>query len=437
MMRKTSLSLATSSLLLSLVLGACNQSPRLSSPEVSQQAMTSASDDAMVWLNSQYRTNGTSSCVDSYQDDKDIAYTYDMALAVHAYLLKNDQGKAKNILDSFKARQLSDFSDTSQWDGGSWYAAYHCNTGSTSWTPFHEEKFTDVGPTAWVALAAIAYRKKYNDAAYDDMIIRAAEYMSRNQWKTQWGGDGGVNFASNRLQTVSSTEHNLDAFAIFKNIQLIPALNTLANQRLTGDFSVGTSLGNADHFLRNQVWNSAELRLNGGRGDTKFPTDMLSWGAPAFGPYNDNLYYSVVRHIVENTNPSHQNAFNVNGYGTQYAVDFIARTSDKDSWFEGTGQMIVALKMASKFYRSKGWSSAAIDSKMNTYLNAMKNVQAYTKANGYNGMGSYNGGLPYSWNGTNNTYFTMLKNPSVAATTWLIFAEAGYNSFYPDFVNFY
>ncbi len=410
--------------------------------------------NAYGWLDGQYLEG----CVQSYKNDfndqytiengvyklvvprapDDRGYTYDQALAVIAYLQDTRHGnrrhsatKAWAILNRLKALQNAE---------GSWYTAYTCSISSTNGAV--AEPFTDVGPTAWVGLAALAYKARNpDDTTFDDMIVAIARYVSSNQWKTQWGGDGAVNFASNRLQSVASTEHNLDLYAFLKGIRANSALYARANATLAGDYSIDSTLGNIYIFLTNNVWNQAELHFNGGRNDAKFPTDMLTIGSASMGDDCNNAYYSLVRWAVE-TSPS---PFEYNGVvdfvhsreranqGTYFNAwyDYFSASAgsngdlvivnDKlqDAWYEGTGQMVVALKMARAFYASLGWGTSGIQERIDQYLG---NLVARQQGDG---------GLSYSDRGSSNTYFRMKTASAVAATTWLIFAARGFNCFYP------
>ena len=408
--------------------------------------------NAYGWLDGQY----LGGCVESFKNDyndqytltngvyklvvprapDDRGYTYDQALAVIAYLQDPRPGnssatKAFAILNRLKAAQNSE---------GSWYTAYTCSTSSTNGAV--AEPYTDIGPTAWVGLAALAYKAKNPTVTtFDDMIVGIARYISSNQRKTQWGGDGGVNFASNRLQSVASTEHNLDLYAFLKGIRANSTLYAKANASLAGDYSIDSTLNNIYTFLTHSVWNATELHFNGGRRDTKFPTDMLTWGSASMGDDFNDAYYSLARWAVE-MSPS---PFEYNGVvdfvhsreranqGTYFNAwyDYFSASSgtngdlvivdDKlqDGWYEGTGQMVVALKMLKAFYAGRGWNTSAIQGKIDLYLG---NLIARQQGDG---------GASYSDRGSSNTYFRMKTASGVAPTAWLIFAAGGFNSFYP------
>jgi hypothetical protein len=169
---------------------------------------------------------------------------------------------------------------------------------------------------------------------------------------------------------------------------------------------------------------------------------MLTFGSASLGDDFNNAYYSLVRWAVE-TSPS---PFEYNGVadfvhgreranqGTYFNTwyDYFSANSgtngdlvivndkQQDGWYEGTGQMVVALKMARAFYLGLGWGIGAIQGKIDLYLD---NLIARQQADG---------GLSYSDRGSNNTYFRMKTASGVASTTWLIFAARGFNCFYPS-----
>src|SRR5206468_2450001 len=66
---------------------------------------TMASNNAYNWLKSRLLSTGL---VDSYQNQDDICYTYDQAVAAIAFLAKGDNTNARKILDAVKSLQGSD-----------------------------------------------------------------------------------------------------------------------------------------------------------------------------------------------------------------------------------------------------------------------------------------------------------------------------------------
>src|ERR1700682_5357343 len=77
---------------------------------------TGASNNAYNWLKSRMLSTGL---VDSYQNQDDICYTYDQAVAAIAFLAKGDNTNARKVLDAMKSLQGSD---------GSWHTAYFGNS---------------------------------------------------------------------------------------------------------------------------------------------------------------------------------------------------------------------------------------------------------------------------------------------------------------------
>jgi hypothetical protein len=313
---------------------------------------SAASDKAYGWLKMQQDKNSTG-LVESYNVKGQLAnvcFTYDQAVAAVAFKAKGDSARAKLILDRLQSLQLS---------SGSWYTAYNCST-LVPW-----ESHQHVGPNLWIVLAA----KYYGGSTYDVMAKKAIDWTLQFQ-QADGGVNGGLN-ADGSVITWCSTEHNEDAYAAYNK------------------YGYSTAANKVKGFLDNQVWKGTHFW--GGRNDSNDPMDTNSWGVMSLGAttYGVSLDYVMTNHRTQ-----------MDGYD---AFDF---NSDRnDIWFEGTGQMVVAFKVAGRTSDANYFTNQIIKSQKS------------------------NGGIPYSLKGTNNGYWTMRKEESVAATGWLIFAIHNVNPF--------
>lgn len=295
----------------------------------------------------------TTGLVESYNINGQLAnvcFTYDQAVAAIAFKAKGDSARAKLVLDRLQSLQMS---------SGSWYTAYNCST-LQPW-----ESNQHIGPNLWVVLAA----KYYGGSTYDAMAIKAIDWTLQFQ-QSDGGVNGGLN-ADGSVITWCSTEHNEDAYAAYNK------------------YGYTTPANKVKSFLDNKVWKTDHFW--GGRDDSRDPLDVNSWGVMALG---SNTYGISLDYALTN----HRNVKN--------GIDAFDFDSDKDDiWFEGTGQMVVAFKVAGRNNEASYFTNEIIKGQKT------------------------NGGVPYSLLGTNNGYWTMSKAESVAATGWLIFAIHNVNPF--------
>jgi hypothetical protein len=294
--------------------------------------------------------------VDSYQNQDDICYTYDQAVAIIAFLAKGDITNARKVLDAAKSLQGSD---------GSWYTAYFGNTLAVQETQKH------VGPVMWMALAVASYETRSGDiTTYRPMAQKAINWCLQFQ-QPDGGINGGLDFSGNPVSW-ASIEHNEDAYA---------ALNY---------FGDAAHAAQVKSFIDNAGWDAVNNRFFAGRNDPNDPLDVNTWGVGSLGAagthdYQQALTYAMTHHRNTQTATLGSRTVTVDGF------DF---NSDRnDVWLEGTGQMVVAFQVATR------------SSDANYFTNQIILAQ------------DSDGGVPYSLNGTNNGYFRRTK--LFSTTNWI------------------
>ena len=335
-------------------------------PGVTANSTTAASDNAYNWLKSRMVSTGL---VDSYQDSRDICYTYDQAVAAVAFQVKGDATNARRVLDALKSMQYGD---------GSWNTAYYCKSKGVQETQKH------VGPVLWIAMAAAYYEKQTGDTQYRPMGDKAVRWALQFQ-QADGGLNGGLDYNGTAL-TWASTEHNEDAYSAFTS------------------FGYTTDASEVKSFLDNVVWDGVNLRWYAGRNDPNDPMDVNSWGVSALGAAGTRDYQRSLDYVMTH----HRSTQSQRTGSTTLTVDAFDFNSDKnDIWFEGTGQMIVAFKIVGRTSDADYFTGQLLKGQHS------------------------DGGVQYSLKGTDNGYWIMSKAKSVAATGWLIFAIHGVNPFKP------
>ena len=91
------------------------------------------------------------------QPNEDVAYTYDEAIAAVAFLAVGQTEATTGILTALQGLQNVN---------GSWANAYSSKSAIV-------DKEEDLGPTAWVVLAATAYHTQTASTQYDAMAKKA------------------------------------------------------------------------------------------------------------------------------------------------------------------------------------------------------------------------------------------------------------------------
>ncbi|WP_321575633.1 beta-1,3-glucanase family protein [Paenibacillus guangzhouensis] len=383
-----------------------------------------ASDRAYTWLKAQQDlTIGMAGdgMVDSFDDwwdatnRKQIAYTYDQAVAAIAFMLKGDRVRAEKVLT-----KMSQFQDAD----GSWINSYWWNNG------YGEEIRKHVGPVAWMVMAYMTYEKKYGDLRFQPNVKKALDWAVTFQ-KANGGISGGrtqwdvPNTWTDEVWT--STEHNEDMYNVLKYYaNVFQDRTTIYNNAADG----------VKNFLDNVVWNDSLKRWNGGWKnntnliDPNVPLDVNPWGVLSMGLTGTRDYKQSLA-FVDNANgtgtvadPKYVHTLDYDGTNMMTAYDFdweydcaeaVTPTGQPngnkcaDIWFEGSAFMSTAHYMNGN------------TAKANAILDELIKKQGTS--------GTLLGGLPYSLKGSNNNYWKMSQENCVSSTGWLIIAIARYNPF--------
>ncbi|WP_313640181.1 fibronectin type III domain-containing protein [Paenibacillus sp.] len=390
--------------------------------KASADAAADASNRALIWLKAQqdatagYAFDGL---VDSFEDfwgpnnPKQIVYTYDQAVAAIAFIVKGERTRAEKVLN--KMRDIQDPS-------GFWLNSYWYNNG------FGEEIRKHVGPVVWMAMAAMAYEKQYNDSRYRPMALKALDW-SLSYKKANGSIAGGWSGWSNSDEPWSSTEHNIDIYRVLQYYASVDSSKAAA---------YNSAASGVKTFLDNYVWDDSAKRFKGGwKNDTnlidpKIPLDVNPWGVLALGVSGTHNYGASLAY-VENAsgtpgtlaNPRYKQTLTYNdagntltGYDFDWTDEVLPAFDDNgnqigntgaDVWFEGSAFMSLA-------YYMQGNTSKA--DAINTEI---------IKKQGTSGASL--GGIPYSLKGTSNSYWVMAQQNCVSSTGWLIMSLHRFNPF--------
>jgi hypothetical protein len=321
------------------------------------RATSEAARRAHGWLRSRIRPSGLAASFEAKGED-DLCVTYDQAVAVDAFLLMADVDSARQVLDAMRNLQLPD---------GSWWTMVRCSDASIfEWN-------RTVGQTVWMSLAVAKYEQLTGDAeTYHDMGKRAIDWAFTFQ-----APDGGINggIEGGHLARYAGTEFNEDVYA---------------SSSYFGGHAEQTR--HVREFIDNHCWLADHF--GAGRGDARDPLDVNAWGVQSLGPSGPHPYASALDY-----NFAHHRL-------TLDGIDAFGFNSHKDDiWLEGTGEMVLSLKLVSRKDEAQHFLAEVVKAQRP------------------------NGGVPYSLRGTFNDYWTMTTAPCISSTGWLIISESGDNPF--------
>ncbi len=208
--------------------GASDRTDRIGAP-----ALRRSVERAVAFQNfmmDAYATGATVRLTQSYSDEAlgATAFTYDNAVAIHAYLADrttDSMGRAEVLGNGLLYAQAHNF----PYNDGRFAQAYYVNVPAAdnsgayitpAAAPFYFYTST-VGDQAWAGMALAQLYLRTGKAPYLTAALQVANWIVRNTYSTV--GAGGYSFGTNinsSNQSVpstngKSTEHNIDTYAFF------------------------------------------------------------------------------------------------------------------------------------------------------------------------------------------------------------------------------
>ena len=352
----------------------------------------------------------SSGLVTSFEGDrflKDWAFTYDQSLSAQAFTLFGDYDRTKRIFDFYKY-------NAEKVDGG-FVNAYEVNNGYVA------EYIVHCGPNIWLAIAILQYTDRSGDRQYLDLAQSIANWVIaiQNQDK-EFGIRGGPNVEW------FSTEHNLDAYALFN------MLHTTTGQRR---YQLATQRTLA--WLKTHAYNKFDPPINRGKGDATVATDTFSWAICSLGPETllqggmdpeQIISYAEKNCAVEvqYRQPAGE-IVKVCGFDFSKYAHLPRGEIVSTEW---TAQMVVAYQvMAGYFFRKNDPVKADLyRQKSNFYLNELRKMLICSPSK----IGQGEGCLPYATAANADTGHGWRtpkgdRTGSLAGTAFTIFANKNYN----------
>ncbi len=347
-----------------------------------------------------------------------VAFTYDNAVALLAYIATGDETRARQIADALVyATDHDRFFDDSRVRNGyqagdlalppGWLPNGRPNTvrmpgwydaGAAQWLEDEFQVSSHTGNAAWAMIALLAFHETYGGDEYLDAARDLGEWVETNFRDTrgQGGYTGGLEGWEKPGQDpllYKATEHNIDCFAAFERLYL-----------LTGDARWHDRANHAKAFVLS-MWDETEGKFWTGTGEdgvtintAVIPVDIQAWALLALReegkPYWRALEYAE-QHLKVGS-----------GFDFNQDCDGV--------WFEGTAQMAAAYAMTGQV---KQW----------------KAVTKYLKKSLDRSGGMYaasGDGLTTGFDLSDGSPWLYYRRLHVGATAWWILAERKVNPFW-------
>jgi hypothetical protein len=235
--------------------------------------------DRMVPIDSSDATDAYAEYLVQSFVDSDQFYLYDQALAAIAFTRAGNRVAAERVLGALASLQLHD---------GSWYFSY--NVDGTSRYPGAGD-YRVAGAIAWVVVALNTYHHRFASVRFDDTAERALDHLAAHRLQVTYRGvtSRPVRFNPTDLADnawdeteVASVEHNLDAYAAFRDYARNTGKRRYAavaadlrrfvesmwdGNRFYAGFDAGLGRPNWNEvYLDTQSWGVLALGLEGTRG---------------------------------------------------------------------------------------------------------------------------------------------------------------------------
>lgn len=312
-----------------------------------------------------YATGDTVRLAQSYSDGglESTSFTYDNAVSIHAYLLRDTSDglkRAEVLGNGLIYAQANNF----PFNDGRFAQAYFVNTATADGAYITPASFpfyfytSAVGDQAWAGMALTQLYRRTGQGKYLTAALKVANWIVANTYNTL--GAGGYSFGTNINQynqsvpstNGKSTEHNIDTYAFF---------TMLAELTHGGNADNGASwLSLAQHALAfvHAMYNATDgYFYTGTLGDQitintyPIPEDCQTWSYMAI---LDNHYKRTIDWALANlqttdtasaTNSSLTGNQKITGlnFDTASFTPILPNCDPNAVWLEGTSHTVAAL----------------------------------------------------------------------------------------------
>ena len=428
---------------------------------------TSSIAKAVSFLNTMmdaYATGSTIRLAQSYSDQEfapfsPVAFTYDNAVTIHAYLLHGDAdslARAQVLGDGLLEAQATNFPIAD----GRFAQAYYVNVPDTNGAYITPAAFpfyfytSAVGDQAWAGMALSQLYLRTGQEKYLTAAVTVANWIVTNTYNTL--GPGGYSYGTNINQyndsvpsgNGKSTEHNVDTYAFFTMLDELThhgkasngaSWSSLAQHALS--FVMAMYNQSEGYFYTGTL--SDQITIN----PEPIPEDCQTW---SYLSLLDNRYKGSIDWALANLQSTDTaSARNSSLTGSEQITGMVYDTASLSTptssgddpnavWLEGTAHTIAALvarAIAGRDNLPKLFQdlSAAVG-----FLNQLQIAQAELgvgqKVNGV--LIPTDEGLQAATSNMDTGFgFAYLPSLHIGATGWYVIAALGGNPFQLGYVN--
>jgi hypothetical protein len=330
-------------------------------------------EQAFVFMNKMmdgYATGSVTRLSQSYSDQNFggfpyVAFTYDNAVAIHAYLLRGDAdglARAKVLGDGLIYAQATNF----PFADGRFAQAYYVNTLNSAngggyvnpaAFPFYFYS-SAVGDQAWAGMALAQLYKKTGQQKYLTAALLVANWIVANSYNTV--GFGGYSFGTNINQfnqsvpstNGQSTEHNIDVYGFFV------MLATLTNNAKADNGTTWAGLAQHAFLFVKLMFNAGGPYFYTGTlgGNTAVnyypvPEDCQTW---SYMSLLDNSYKQTISWALHNLESTDSGALPNNSIGNKQSITgmvfdtasfhpILPNCDPGAVWLEGTAHTVAGI----------------------------------------------------------------------------------------------
>ena len=368
------------------------------------------------------------------------AYVYDNALALLAYLARGtpeDQRRAKIIADAFvyvqqhdnefndgRIRNAYSSGDLAEKNANGWQLRFPGWPNHNKWSMDEYAKGSDCGNMAWTIIALITYWEKIDKSIHSKYLEAAqkmAKWIIKNAYSNSpFGGfTGGIIFKGNTYSKAlwKSTEHNIDLYVAFSRLAKADLANKdkwLKMAKHAQKFIYHMWDKKREHF-----WTGTRANGRDEINDETIPLDVQAWAVLAMP--NKTGFQRALNWAMKKCCAHSQN---LNGIcsGFEFKCEKDAPNDPHGIWWEGTGQMCVAFKVA-------GMNKAA------NMCRASFHKLAFASNGGVFACSTSECFTGFRDNGGKDEQRKYYKRIHIGATSWYIFCELGWNPYWDKFYN--
>jgi hypothetical protein len=339
-----------------------------------------------------------------------VAFTYDASMALIALVAARDFAHAKLIADALVAAQQFDRFYPAPWLRNAYQAgdlflppAWHPNHKPRSvrmpgwwfvdpnptkseWREDAYQVSTHTGNVAWAILGLLAYYESQSVRAnaaelkpYRDAIVALGHWVVDHTRHAKRGFTGGFEGWEPTANDSKPTPLKLEYRATEHNLDLVSAFERLA--RLDPTFDWQPQADHARSFVESMFDRGERKFWTGTIGNTDdpnkevIPLDPQAWSI-ALGSRGEEYWRPAIDYAKKNLRGPDKIGF------------AFSKTDQSGTWYEGTAQMVVALRMAGDndgadrvlaVLRAAQWPSgamlAASRDRLRTGFNAVKKIE--------------------------------------------------------------